>query len=76
MSTVYETKDYILRLLSNEEKARFEESNYGIVHKKFDTIEAACGSLWAGYALIDELQKKLEEYAPPEPKVSHLSTIQ
>lgn len=71
---IYQTNDYALVLLDESHRDLFPDSNYGILNKEYQLIEAAVGVLYAGYTVMDELQKNLDE-ARPKP-TPHLTTVQ
>lgn len=70
---IYGTADYTVRLLTEDEQEKYPDSNYGVINKEYNIIEATVGVLYAGYAVADELQAKLNEVRPSVP---HLSTVQ
>jgi len=59
-------------VLSKEDMERFPESNYGIQNRAYNTIEAACGALWVGYALLQEFEEKLTEVTPTQASLSSI----
>lgn len=73
LETITETADYRLVVLSPSMREALD-TNYGIVNKQYNVIEAMYGVLFAGYQLISELQAKLDAEKPEAAPV--LTTVQ
>ena len=63
MIVVTETQNYKLVVFSPELREQYD-SNYGIVNKQYDVIEAMYGALFAALQIIRELQTKLDQEMP------------
>lgn len=73
MDVIHSTKDYALVVLDEQYKESYPDSNYGVMNLEYQVIEATLGVLYAGYAVMEELQEKLDE---ARPKGGHLKSVQ
>ena len=69
---IHSTKDYDVVLLDDAYREDFPDANYGIVNREYGTVEATMGVLYAVYAVLEDLQEKLDEHRP---KASTLHSI-
>jgi len=63
---IHEGSVYDIIILDEETSAE-KECNYGIVHRKYQTIESMCSALFMAYELLNELETNLEKSKPTNP---------
>lgn len=73
MTVIHSTKDYDLVVLPEDYKDQYPDANYGVVNKQYNTVEATIGVLYAGFAVMEELQEKLNEHKPKEPTLRSIN---